>query len=171
MEYAEQWIYTGLGIIRSVARRYSHNPEEADEFASVGNSAVAHALPKFRGDSESMFYRFTRKVARNAIISAQRKERNSRKNQSIDGLLLDIEDSHSRSPVDLAHENDVYSRIRMLVRYLSFKERTVLRCLYLQGLNAAETSRVICCSSHGVATCHDRALRKLRRGLQDPVIK
>ena len=170
MIYTEEWLLGGMRNIKSVARRYARGSEEADEFAAVGYYALVCAFPEFKGDSERRFYKFAQTVARNAIISAQRREHaGHRRNLHLGGLLWDVEDVRTRSTVDLAYETEIGTRVSQLMRFLSFDERVVVQCLYNKGLNVAETSRVMQCSGHGVETRRDRALRKLRRGLQGMV--
>ncbi len=149
-------------IARKVAMQGYRPRTDIDELAAVGYLSMVEVAPRFRGDEEQTFHAFARVTAQNAMIDYLRRQQH----RTVAYELTEEIAGPGKLPEEEAHERELVQRVQDILPKLSFSERAVMQCLYQEGLNQGETAQVMRLSGHGVITHRDRALRKIRRGLQ-----
>lgn len=157
-----RWIFEHGGIVRKVARAYTHTTEDGQDLAQEILLQVWRSLPRFqsRASAPTWIYR----VALNTALSWRRKEQRRRPSEE---PVVDVESlRHTRSDDSLqAAEPDVVERLYAAIRQLP-KTDAALVLLYLEGLTYLQMAEVLGITAGNVGVKLTRAKKALRDRLK-----
>jgi RNA polymerase sigma-70 factor (ECF subfamily) len=151
-----------IGCLRSQQTRDSAT--DAEDLASEAWMTAARRISEFHGTTDD-FAGWIFVIARNVLVNTGRRStRRATTPTSLDPREL-VDDLPTNDETALVADRDW---IRRLLDVLSPREREVVACIDIAGLDVATTSSVLGIGRSAVKVAHHRALKRLHKILTEP---